>query len=281
MKKIVVLYHSNCPDGFGAAYAAWEKFGGRADYIGVDPRTLPLQPLNGRDLYILDSSYPARVLKRLRRKNRKVVVIDHHISNREDIREASESVFNIKHSAAVLSWHYFQPRRRLPLLFRYLEDFDLWRFRLPFTREIAALITVFGFDFKEWRKLIKELEDAKRRRALVKKGGLLLAYEKRILDRIIKNAEVVKFMNYKALAVNSPILESELGHALYKVMPPLSIVWREKNGKITVSLRSNGQVDVSKIAAKFGGGGHKAAAGFALQKGAKFPWKLLKPKWTP
>ena len=34
-KNIVVLYHADCLDGFGAAYAAWEKFGDTAEYIPV------------------------------------------------------------------------------------------------------------------------------------------------------------------------------------------------------------------------------------------------------
>jgi phosphoesterase RecJ-like protein len=37
-----------------------------------------------------------------------------------------------------------------------------------------------------------------------------------------------------------------------------------EDGRIRLSLRSNGTVDVSKIAQKFGGGGHKAAAGTYL-----------------
>ena len=37
-----------------------------------------------------------------------------------------------------------------------------------------------------------------------------------------------------------------------------------KDGKIRCSLRSKGGVDVSKIAANFGGGGHKMAAGTYL-----------------
>ena len=37
-----------------------------------------------------------------------------------------------------------------------------------------------------------------------------------------------------------------------------------KDGRIRCSLRSRGAVDVSQIAAKFGGGGHKMAAGTYL-----------------
>jgi phosphoesterase RecJ-like protein len=42
-----------------------------------------------------------------------------------------------------------------------------------------------------------------------------------------------------------------------------------------ISLRSDGTVDVSEIAKKYGGGGHIKAAGFVLDIGASLPWKEL------
>jgi len=39
---------------------------------------------------------------------------------------------------------------------------------------------------------------------------------------------------------------------------------RERDGQVKVSLRGKGDVDVSAIAAKFGGGGHRNAAGFTM-----------------
>ncbi len=39
---------------------------------------------------------------------------------------------------------------------------------------------------------------------------------------------------------------------------------RERDGRVKVSLRGKGDVDVSAIAAKFGGGGHPNAAGFTM-----------------
>ena len=44
----------------------------------------------------------------------------------------------------------------------------------------------------------------------------------------------------------------------------VSIFIREKDGRYKVSLRSNDYVDVSRIAAKYAGGGHIKAAGFEL-----------------
>ena len=88
----------------------------------------------------------------------------------------------------------------------------------------------------------------------------------------------VNFLGRRVLASNYPILRSEIGHELLKKKPPLSIIWREKGGRISVSLRSDGSVDVAAIAEKYGGGGHKSAAGFTLEKGEKLPWNVSKNK---
>jgi phosphoesterase RecJ-like protein len=37
------------------------------------------------------------------------------------------------------------------------------------------------------------------------------------------------------------------------------------NGRIKVSFRSVGEIDVAQLAARFGGGGHRKAAGAALE----------------
>lgn len=55
----------------------------------------------------------------------------------------------------------------------------------------------------------------------------------------------------------------------------VSILFREdENGKLRVSLRSDGEVDVDRIASQFGGGGHRTAAGLRTAK----PLKEVKKK---
>ena len=44
----------------------------------------------------------------------------------------------------------------------------------------------------------------------------------------------------------------------------IAVCVKEKNGRIEISLRSNGRADVAEIAGAFGGGGHRAAAGCKL-----------------
>jgi nanoRNase/pAp phosphatase (c-di-AMP/oligoRNAs hydrolase) len=85
------------------------------------------------------------------------------------------------------------------------------------------------------------------------------------------------FVGLKTLAVNtaSKMLSSTIGHLLHKKQPPIGILWYESAGEYNVSLRSNGTVDVSKLAKKFGGGGHSAAAGFTIPISQKLPWKKI------
>lgn len=275
MKPIVVLYHANCPDGFGAAWAAWKKFKNKADYIGVAPRSLPAESIKDKEVYILDVIYPAKVLKGLKAKNKSITAIDHHLSNKRDIKSASRWVFDLKHSGAVLAWQYFHPKEPVPRFLKHIEDYDLWKFKIPHTKEISLVLGLLDFDLKDWSKFAVKIEKSASRKKIINEGKILLKYQTELVGRIVNNAVLVEFSGRKALAVNSPVLESEVGNALVK-KTPLSIIWREKNGKISCSLRSNGKVDVSKIAARFGGGGHKKASGFALKRGAKLPWKVLK-----
>jgi phosphoesterase RecJ-like protein len=44
----------------------------------------------------------------------------------------------------------------------------------------------------------------------------------------------------------------------------VACILKDKDGEVRGSLRAKGDLDISGIARKFGGGGHKAAAGFTL-----------------
>ena len=278
MKNAVVIYHGGCDDGFGGAFAAWKKFGLKADYIGALDRDKLPTGLKDKEVYLIDYTYKLPLLGKLLKIAKRVVVIDHHITAREAAKRAHESLFDLKHSGAVLAWKYFHPRRPVPLLLRYVEDIDLWKFKLRHTRELIALLESHQMMFKAWDMLARGVQDPKTRREYVSKGAVILWSNDKLAREIVEaGVEVVRFAGYQALAVNSPVFQSEIGHILARRSGTFGIVWRVlKGNKIRVSLRSAGKVDVSKIAARFGAGGHKNAAGFNLPEGARLPWRKLK-----
>jgi len=278
IKDIVVIYHGNCTDGFGAAWAAWKKFGDKAEYTEVRLNTPPDDNFADKEVYMLDFIYDERYLKDFISKNKKVVVIDHHITNKNTAKVVSEHLWDTDHSGAVLSWKYFHPDKKVPKLLEYVEDSDIGKWRLPFTNELWMYVDLFKFDFNIWDKLVDNFEDPIKLKEYTKAGRLLLKYRDKTVEKLISSlSRPVNFEGFTAYAVNSRAFHSEIGRRLAEKFPPIAIIWGEENdGRIHVSLRSDGTVDVSEIVVKFGGGGHKKAAGFYVENCSKLPWKKSK-----
>jgi len=271
-KDIVVLYHGNCTDGFCSAWAAWKKFGDTADYSGVRLGIPPPENLIGKEIYTLDFSYPVQYAGEILKKNKKLITIDHHLTSQESVKIATDYRFDMNHSGAILSWNYFHPGKKAPRVLAHVEDWDLWKFNIPHTKEIFTYLELFDFDFKLWDQVIVDLENEDKFKAILPQAELLFQYEEALVRQIEKKVELVEFEGYKTYAVNSPIFEDHIAKNLYKKLPPIAIVWFRDSTRVKFGLRSDGSVDVSKLAQKFGGGGHKASAGFSLPVDSKLPW---------
>lgn len=277
MKDTVVLYHKHCTDGFSAAWAAWKKFGAKADYIGVAHQEPIPEGIVGKRVYLVDFCYNEAPMRKLISDNKEVTALDHHGMCEPLVKMTSGGVFDNDRSGAMIAWNYFHPKAKAPMLLRYVEDNDLWRFKLPNSQAITAWLRLAEFDFKKWSALARTLDDAAERKKCVAKGQLLLDNEMRIVRRLVgENAQTVVFEGHTVLAVNSPTFRDHIGDMLRKSMPPFGIIWDRRKGKTVVSLRGDGKTDVAEIAKRHGGGGHKASAGFTLKPDAPLPWKLVK-----
>lgn len=260
----VIIYHGDCPDGFGAAWAAWKKLGDAATYIAVQHRTLPPREIEGRDVFTLDYCYPKEIIEReLLPKAKSLTVIDHHPSSIEAVATLPGSVLDMNHSGAVLSWNFFHPGVPAPTLLKYVEDTDLWKFALPHSKEISNVLNLKEFGFAEWSRMAEEIEKPERFSTLVEHGALLAEKVQKMVDKMVKTAEEVTFEGYKTLMVNAPFYVSEIGAALVKKLPPIGIIWSRRGGRVVVSLRGDGTVDLNDLAGRYGGGGHHNAAAFS------------------
>ncbi len=278
IKKIVILYHGNCSDGFGGAWAAYKKFGNKADYIAFSHLNEP-KIFENKEIYFIDFIYKSEsLIKKLLKTNERVTAIDHHITAKNLVALTQNYSYDINSSGAVLAWKYFHPQKPVPKLLKYIEDFDLWRFYLPYTKEVMTYLGSADFSFIKWNKLADDFEKAGARKKYIEKGGIAWQHEKKIMAEMAEeNKYLVKFNGHKVFAINAPHhFASYLGHSLVKEKPPLAIIWSQKGDEIKVSLRSSGEVDVGLLAKKYGGGGHKSAAGFAVNGWKKIPWTPIK-----
>lgn len=275
-KNIVVIYHKRCHDGFGAAYAAWKKFGDSAEYVPVGYSDDALEGLEGKEVYLLDFSFeiPGE-MERLAKVTKRFVTLDHHESSKELTETAPEHIYDEKRSGATIAWSYFHPETKMPRLMQYLEDGDLYQYALRETRDVFSYLAVQEDDFQSWDALVRTLEDDSTREHFLIKASAYTEYFKLLAEVSIGAAKKVRFEGYECyFTTTMPLMtmRSYVGHALYEKLPPLALVVSAHPDGFGVSIRGDSSVDVSKIAQKYGGGGHVGSAGFFIPNGTSVPW---------
>ncbi len=250
----VVLYHADCLDGFGAAWAMWKKYPD-ARYVPVEHGLSPPSGLDNDHVVMVDFSYSREVVERLAGATASLRILDHHVTAQAALAGLPYAYFDMKKSGAVLAWEWAHPEPA-PWLLLYIQDKDLWEWRLPKSREINAALDSYPFDFQVWDNLTQD--------TLEIEGRAILRREDVLITKIVRESVLVEFEGDTVPAVYSPVMTSQIGERLCKGYP-FCIIWHQRNGRRYFSLRSKpGTVDVSAIASRHGGGGHVNAAGFSI-----------------
>ncbi|MDD2661875.1 MAG: DHHA1 domain-containing protein [Methylococcales bacterium] len=273
--ETLVIYHGDCLDGLGAAWSAFCKLGHQVRYIparyGDD---MPdFEP--GAVLYILDFSYSPQLLVDASAKAGRIILIDHHMTameqcndffNAQPVPENLSVNFDLSRSGCILTWQYFFHDLKPPQILLHIEDRDLWRFKLDGTREItSALYERTPITFAEIGAL--DLPE------LLAVGRIQVKQFANMVQRLAKSAHNVSVAGQVGLAVNAPSLfSSDLGHVLAEKSGTFGMTYQYdgKKQQWNFSLRSIGDYDVGHLAQSFGGGGHRNAAGFALDNNPFF-----------
>lgn len=276
-KSPIVIYHANCPDGFTAAWIARKALGPDCEFIPAHYGHEP-PDCTGRSVYILDFSYKRPVMRQIASQAMKLVVLDHHKTAESELAGFTDEFcmrpdlianppgselpliwFDMSKSGAMLAWEHFigtQP----PWIVKYVQDRDLWQWKLRSSREVNAALASYERTFEQWD--VFETEDWVLPQ-LITEGVAIERFKNRQIDDACRNATEIELAGHKIMAVNSTVNFSEVAGKLAEDRP-FGVAWfYRQDGQKQWSLRSrDGGVDVSEIAKKFGGGGHRNAAGF-------------------
>ena len=272
-KPIVVLYHAECSDGFGAAWGAWRHFGSDAEYIAVEHQSPIPDGLQDKEIYLLDFTYPEKIVRKLMDENKRVTAIDHHVSVADVTRMTQDGVYDNDHSGAMLTWMYFHSDTPAPFLIKVIEDHDLHRFAIPETEDLFDWMELFDFEFKVFDRIAEELEKPETLQAALEKGRFIRRYREKMIERFVVNSSYeVELEGRTVGAINTELYHSETATALAEKYG-VGIAWRVRPRGVYVSLRSRGEVDVSIIAVHYGGGGHAKSAGFVVRSPEDLPFK--------
>lgn len=269
----ICFYHAGCPDGFGAAWATRSAWGDSARYIarrhehGIDP-----EEFQGAQVVYVDIAPGNDELLALARVAEHVVVLDHHITARDryqadlgvvnQVEELGHQIlYDMNHSGAVLAWNYFC-KEELPDLLRYVEDQDLWNWLLPESQEVNAAIAAYPRRFETWEELAaRPIEE------LASEGRSIVRANRIDVERRAQSAHPLLVDDKLVEAVNATNVRSAIGHELAERKTyalEWGCVYRVNADMVHATLYSIGDVDVGSIAARYGGGGHRNAAGFTV-----------------
>lgn len=273
----LVIFHGNCSDGFGSALAAYTYFkstdgknknGNLVAYFGAQFNQSP-PDVTGKNVLICDFSYRAPITKLLLEKAKGLVILDHHKSAEAELKDVPDTnkIFRMDHSGAYITWRYFFGDAEVPKGILYIEDNDIWAKKMPSTREITAFTYSLPFEFAEYEKLL----DDKYLTDVVVPIGSGMIRQNDVYIRQAMGSCTVKFAQigaeyYFIVYNNSSVLKSEIGNALLTRYQncDFSAVYSVGDAEYYFSLRSSDdRADVSAIASKYKGGGHRNASGMS------------------
>ncbi len=197
---------------------------------------------------------------------KRTVCIDHHASNQG---YAKDNIIEPKASSAsevlydLLEEELFDCSVATPMYMGIAHDSGVFRFQstTPKTMRIAAKMIEYGVDFNTileetfYRKTYQQMmitAEIQRQAVLCMDGNCIYSY---CTAQMMKQYRVAVNDLDAVVASIRNVAGIETAVFAYEL----------EDGKFKFSLRSKKKMDVSKIAVRFGGGGHVRAAGFELE----------------
>ncbi|WP_069103220.1 DHH family phosphoesterase [Acidovorax sp. RAC01] len=269
----LILYHGRgCPDGFGAALAAWLFYGDTAQYLGLDHGDIAsiddLPDVRGRAVYILDFSFANEIMAALDERAAKLVMLDHHKSAAEKLTgfacRCGVVHFDMNKSGARLAWEFFQPHTPVPPLLQYVEDRDIWKWEFAESAGFLSALDMEPQTFERWRE-IAGFTPAQMEQFMARGAAMDEKYRK-LANDIAEGAQPLVFNGIAGLMVNAPgMFHSLVGDILSAKTGTFALMWSAGAKGVKVGLRAQRNFDCIALAESMGGGGHAQACGFKMK----------------
>ena len=201
----------------------------------------------------------------LKRTSGNVTWIDHHQSSIEKFPEYTELKGIRKDtipSGAMLTWQYYFPQQKPPEFVELVSDYDTWTHKYGsrtwyFVSGARMYKTSSNSQF--WIDLIEKEEELKK---VLEKGNVVYEYENNENAAYVRQYSFrIKFEGYDTIVCNAARKNSTLFDSLEPDFD-IMMIFCVMGDKVRYSLYTSKDIDVSQIALKYGGGGHRKASGF-------------------
>lgn len=277
-----ILYHDDL-DGKCAGFLVY-------DFLKKQGKVPELFPMNygeptpfdkGQSFWIVDFSVTPKDMRRLLDESPEVHWIDHHISAIEKYngfqhgKWSEDKIYGRRQdgiAACELTWTHLHGQSRMPDFVRFIGDRDTWTWAYgKDTRNFCNGLLCYDTHpaSQLWKDLVTDyecesanMEVGFSRHSAVRQKGMVISEYKAIQDveYVNKNGIFVDWEGHECYIVNGMFSSEPFEKAVPNA--DIWITFRYMPGCYwNVGLYSK-NVDVKEIAVKYGGGGHKGAAGF-------------------
>lgn len=276
-----IVYHNRDLDGYTSGAIinmALKEKNVDVQLIGYDyGQPFPFEKIRyGSSVIMADVSLPIADMIQLAQQTKfNFTWIDHHKSAIEDFNNLGDqykngipNLLDSSLSACELCWKWFYPDRPIPLAIELLGKYDTWRDNgtqywdeviLPFQYGMRLYCTspeTFPMGVISDKHYVEEI---------TKIGQAILKYQANVDAYAAKGAFEIDFKGYRAICMNGGAANSNAFKTVYdEAKHDLMISFRFDGERWKFSLRSTKDIDLSKLAKSFGGGGHFSAAGMEV-----------------
>lgn len=281
MTMTQILYHANCPDGFGSAWVA-SKFIADANLVPMNYEDNVPESVDGEIVFLLDFCFDTERLLELCTRAAAVRILDHHHTAAGYLAEVDDivatygsfaempavtpqhwAVLNQTQSGVGLTQEWFGFDRQW---LNNIEDRDLWRFQMDHTHDIFAAVTSRPYSVEAWNEI-----DATPYGELVAEGRAINRYRNQLIDSAIEDAWEVEIpgIGYVPIVPCPYSVGSDVAGALAERSHwGIGAYFMVKENTVRFGLRSrkNGPNVADLAKTLFGGGGHPAASGFEVSR---------------
>lgn len=296
-KKIVIITHSADYDGHCSLEIIrkyfteydWDKDNKKTytiKYIPINYGDPELPEADVKDKVVVCCDFTPPNIRKLVKQSNLFIHIDHHKSAIESLYDFNPEnmikVYEYDYSACEGVWNYFYPDKKVPQSVRLISSYDIFKVKEFKQEEFFAYqfgLKYFGKDTavggKLWEKLLKD--DKELDKEIFEKGGVILRYHNDYFyNELMSRAAMTVTLKtpddkeYTVLALNAPCVFSQTFQAAYDPEKHDMFICYYKNGygewSNSFYAPPRKDIDVSKIAKLYGGGGHKGASGCVTKK---------------
>jgi oligoribonuclease NrnB/cAMP/cGMP phosphodiesterase (DHH superfamily) len=295
MGKTIVFYHSADLDGWSSGAIVLQKYPD-AKAIPINYPILDqaeklnrlLQVVEDGDLvYVVDFSFSPETFRFIKEKAKQLIWIDHHISaigKCEEDNFTTDGLLSDQYAACELTWLYIMHNFReidnyslayynalpLPYSVRLLGRFDLWKHDydeniVPFQLGLKTLVSMATDP--QWKDIFSSNNNLEKQ--IIERGNIINQFLEKTEYQVAKSyAFEAEIEGHTVVALNmrsggSSIFKNIFNPEKHAFCVSFLYLPAQK-WVVAMYGENNTAVDLSKIAEKYGGGGHKNAAAFTI-----------------